>query len=59
MAGKKYTAGAINPTLVDDCVSVTDTFGGSLGPVCSTDLSPTTFTYSKTVTEGSNLIKWA
>jgi hypothetical protein len=44
MAGKKYTAGAINATLVDDCVSVTDTFGGSLGTVCSTDPSPTTFT---------------
>ena len=36
-------------TLVDNCVTVTDTLGGALGNVCSTDPSPTTFTYSNTV----------
>ena len=35
---------------VDDCVNVTDTLGGVLGKVCSTDASPTTFLYSHTVT---------
>jgi len=35
-------------TLVDDSVTVTDTFGGTLGTVSSTDPSPTTFTYSHT-----------
>lgn len=33
---------------VDGSVNVTDTMGGSLGTVTSTDPSPTTFTYSKT-----------
>ncbi|HYX68384.1 MAG TPA: hypothetical protein VE825_04575 [Terriglobales bacterium] len=33
---------------VDDCVNVTDTLGGTLGKVCSTDPSPTTFTYAQT-----------
>jgi len=31
---------------IDNCVAVTDTFGGSLGNVCSTDPSPKTFNYS-------------
>ncbi len=39
---------AFTETKVDDCASVTDTLGGTLGLVCSTDASPTTFTYSKT-----------
>ncbi len=33
---------------VDNCVSVSDTLGGTLGQVCSTDPSPTTFTYPHT-----------
>lgn len=37
--------------LVDDSVTVTDTLGGTLGTVSSTDPSPTTFTYSKTFTD--------
>ena len=37
-------------TLVDDSVTVTDTFGGTLGTVKSTDPSPKTFTYSHTFT---------
>ncbi len=41
---------SVNPKLVDDSVTVTDTLGGSLGTVSSTDPSPTTFTYSHTVT---------
>jgi hypothetical protein len=40
----------VSPTLVDDSVSVTDSLGGTLGTVSSTDPSPTTFTYKNTVT---------
>lgn len=40
----------VTPTLVDDSVTVTDTLGGNLGTVSSTDPSPKTFTYSYTVT---------
>ena len=38
-------------TNVDDCVNVTDTLvsGGTLGSVCQSDASPTTFTYANTV----------
>jgi hypothetical protein len=36
-------------TTVDNCVDVTDTVGGSLGSVCSSDPSPTSFTYQRTV----------
>src|SRR5262249_31432257 len=40
-----------NPTLVDACVNVTDTLGGSLGTACVSDpTNPTTFSYSYTVT---------
>ncbi len=42
--------GAVQPTLVDDCATITDTIGGTLGTACSTDSSPKTFTYSHTVT---------
>jgi hypothetical protein len=41
------------PTLVDDCVTVTDTLGGTLGKVCNTDSSPTTFTYPESFTAPS------
>jgi hypothetical protein len=44
-----FTTAAINA--VDDCVDVTDTLGGNLGTVCSSDTSPKTFTYSKTFTD--------
>ena len=43
-----------NPTLVDNCVTVTDTLGGNLGTACNTDPSPKTFTYSKTVNVPTN-----
>lgn len=36
-------------TKVDDCVSVSDTYDGSLGTVCSSDASPTSFTYSRSI----------
>ena len=36
---------------VDDSVTVTDSLGGSLGTVKSTDASPTTFTYPQTFTD--------
>lgn len=36
-------------TKVDDCVNVSDTIGGALGHVCSTDPNPTSFTYANTV----------
>jgi hypothetical protein len=35
-------------TLVDDCVSVDDSWAGSLGTVCVGDANPTTFSYSRT-----------
>ena len=35
---------------IDDCVSVTDTYKGTLGTVCSSDPSPTNFTYSRGIT---------
>jgi hypothetical protein len=47
--------GAFSQTKVDDCATITDplysggTPAGTLGTVCSTDTSPTTFKYSNTV----------
>jgi hypothetical protein len=46
-----FDFGSAAPTLVDDSVTVTDTFGGSLGTVSSTDPSPKTFTYTHTFTD--------
>lgn len=46
-----FDFGAAAVTLVDDSVTVTDTFGGNLGTVSSTDPSPTTFPYSHTFTD--------
>jgi hypothetical protein len=37
-----------DPSLIDDCVDVSDDLYGDLGTVCSTDASPKTFTYSLT-----------
>ena len=37
-------------TIVDGSVVVSDTFAGTLGTVTYTDLSPKTFTYSRTIT---------
>ena len=34
---------------VDECVSVTDSYAGSLGVICVGDANPTSFTYSRTV----------
>jgi len=45
-----FDFGSVSPKLVDNCVTVTDTLGGSLGKVCSTDASPKAFTYLHTVT---------
>jgi uncharacterized repeat protein (TIGR01451 family) len=42
--------GAVSPTVVDGCVSVTDTVAGALGTVCSTDSSPKTYLYTHQVT---------
>jgi hypothetical protein len=39
-----------NPTMVDDCVTVTDTLGGKLGQVCAGGDNPTVFPYSYIVT---------
>ena len=46
-----FDFGSATPTVVDGSITVTDTLGGSLGTVNSTDPSPTTFTYSKTFTD--------
>ena len=35
---------------IDECVNVTDSFGGSLGTACVGDANPKTFTYSRTIT---------
>ena len=35
---------------IDECVNVTDSFGGSLGTACFGDANPKTFTYSRTIT---------
>ena len=40
---------AFAETTVDDCVAVSDTFGGSLGTACVGDANPTTYTYARTV----------
>jgi hypothetical protein len=40
---------AFSATLVDACAAVTDTYAGTLGTVCSTDPSPTDFTYQRTI----------
>lgn len=42
---------AFTTTKVDDCVSVTDSLGGKLGQVCSSDPSPKTFDYAKTFSD--------
>jgi hypothetical protein len=44
------TFSGVSPTIVDGSVTVTDTFGGSLGTVSYTDSSPKTFKYSHTFT---------
>jgi hypothetical protein len=36
-------------TLIDNCVSVTDTFAGALGNVCVGDPNPKAFTYARTI----------
>src|SRR5207302_9228673 len=55
--GTPHTSGAgtkagdfsgVTPTLVDDSVTVTDTFGGTLGTVSYTDPSPKEFKYLHT-----------
>jgi hypothetical protein len=48
---------AFTQTKIDDCVNVTDTFNGTLstlGTVCQSDPSPTSFTYSHTVNVPKN-----
>ncbi len=46
-----FDFGGATPTAVDGSVTVTDTLGGTLGTVLSTDPSPTTFNYSKTFSD--------
>src|SRR5262249_28167862 len=41
-----------DPTLVNGCIDATDTIG-TLGTVCSTDVSPKVYTYSNVVTAPS------
>ena len=52
-AGKadfRFTGIAFDGTTVDDCATVTDSYAGALGSVCSTDPSPKTFSYDRSVT---------
>jgi hypothetical protein len=43
-----------DPTnLVDECVSVSDSYAASLGTACVGDANPTTFTYSRTISAPS------
>ena len=44
-----YNFASVTPTTVDECVAVTDSYGGDLGTVCVGDANPTIFTYSRTV----------
>lgn len=43
-----FSSIAFTETKVDDCVTVTDTLGGTLGTVCQSDPSPTAFSYPLT-----------
>jgi hypothetical protein len=36
-------------TDIDDCIAVSDTYGGTLGNVCLGDANPKTFTYSRAI----------
>jgi hypothetical protein len=51
---KGFDFGAVSPNLVDNCATFTDTFDGTPGTLspqkCSTDPSPSTFTYARTIT---------
>jgi hypothetical protein len=48
-AGFTFKSISFAETKVDDCVDVTDSVGGALGTVCSSDPSPTSFQYQNTV----------
>ncbi len=39
---------------IDDCVTVTDSFAGTLGTVCVGDANPASFTYSRTIPVPAN-----
>jgi hypothetical protein len=39
---------------IDECVSVTDSYAGTLGTVCVGDANPTSFTYSRTIPVPAN-----
>jgi len=41
---------AVTPNLIDNCVAITDTLGGPLGTVCSTDPSPSVIHYPVAIT---------
>jgi hypothetical protein len=45
-ANVDFTSAAVNE--IDECVEVTDTYGGTLGTVCKTDTLPKTFNYTYT-----------
>jgi hypothetical protein len=48
-----FTTGAVSfaGNEIDTCVDVTDSLGGSLGTVCTSDANPTVLPYSKTFTD--------
>jgi hypothetical protein len=48
VAQKPYSFAGVTPQEIDECVSVTDTYAGTLGTVCAGD-APKTFTYSRTI----------
>ena len=45
----EFNFNSVNPNLVDDCISVTDSYAGDLGTVCVSDPNPYLFVYLRTV----------
>jgi hypothetical protein len=37
------------PNLIDECATIDDSFTGPLGTLCNTDVSPTLYSYSRTI----------
>jgi hypothetical protein len=48
-----FDFGAVNPKEIDDCISVSDSYQGSLGTACVAD-APKSFTYSRTIQVPAN-----
>ncbi len=57
-AGFTFSDIAFAVNKVDDCAAVTDSSAGTLGNVCQSDSSPTTFTYSRTVAVPSGCVSY-